>query len=97
MRRLIKIIGLIFSALLLGCSSGSEQADTLENAIIVHCNSEIGQVNKKLFGNNFIGYDPITYEDCTEEYHGYSDFGAGTWDPVRKESVKDVIRLAQEA
>jgi len=96
-RKLVRIIGLIVLVFLLGCSSSLEQANVQDSTITVYYNGEVGQVNKRIFGNNFIGYDPTTYEDWTEEYYGYSDFGAGVWDPGRKESVKDVIGLAQEA
>ena len=65
--------------------------------IDVYCNQELGEVNKKVFGNNFIGYDPMTYENWAKEFYGYSDYGAGIWDPRSKQSVKGVISLAKEA
>ena len=73
-----------------------------EEAIIkVNAKKNISQINKYIFGNNFIGYNPKTYEtwhDWTNrEYYGYSDYGAGIWDPKWKESIKEVIGLAKEA
>lgn len=67
------------------------------NTIAVYFNKEIRKVNNKVLGNNFIAYDPTTYEDCAKEYYGYSDYGAGIWDPKWNESVKEVIDLAKEA
>lgn len=67
------------------------------NVIAVYCNREVGQVNKKVFGNNFLAYDPTTYEDQQDQYYGYSNYGAGVWDPVRKESVENVMNLAKQA
>ena len=63
--------------------------------IDIYCDRELGKVNKKVFGNNFIGYDPTTYENWTKEYYGYSDYGAGIWDPRLKQSVKEAINLAK--
>jgi alpha-N-arabinofuranosidase len=69
-----------------------------DGAITVYCDKTIGFVNKKVFGNNFIGYDPMTIQDWwAKEFYGYSDYGGGVWDPKRKESVKEVIRLARDA
>jgi alpha-L-arabinofuranosidase len=65
--------------------------------INVYYNQELGQVNNKIFGNNFLGYDPMTYEDWSKEYYGYSDFGAGIWDPKQKHAVKETIDLAKGA
>jgi alpha-N-arabinofuranosidase len=72
-----------------GCADSS--------GITVYCDKEIGVVDKKVLGNNFIGYDPMTYEDWAQSYYGYSDYGAGVWNPDKKTSVKEVINLAKEA
>ncbi len=67
-----------------------------ENAVIaIDPDKEIGTVNKKVFGNNLIDYQPASYEDWTKGYYGYSDYGAGIWDPRLKRSVKEVIDLAK--
>jgi alpha-L-arabinofuranosidase len=66
-----------------------------EAMIIVSPDKEMGVINKKVFGNNFVGYDPVTYENWTKEYYGYSDYGAGIWDSKFKKPVKEVIDLAR--
>jgi alpha-L-arabinofuranosidase len=95
--KLIKKIGLIFLILLLGCSSSSEQTNVQDSTITVYYNSEIGRVNKKILGNNFVGYDPVPCKFRDKEYYGHMDYGEGIWDPKRGESVKEVVDLAKEA
>ncbi|HAZ09619.1 MAG TPA: hypothetical protein DCY56_00725 [Candidatus Omnitrophica bacterium] len=68
-----------------------------DNVITIYCDKKIGQVNNKVFGGNFIAYDPKTYENFKGEHYGYSDYGAGIWDPKAKRPVKEVINLAKEA
>lgn len=68
--------------------------DTLIN---IYYKKELGQVNKKVFGNNFIAYDPSTYEDWTSAYYGYSDYGAGIWDAQLGKPVEEAVKLAKEA
>ena len=67
------------------------------NEIAVYCNKELGEVNKKVFGNNFIAYDPATYEDWPQDYYGYSDYGSGVWDAKNNRSVKETVDLAIQA
>ena len=67
------------------------------NVITVYYNKEIGQVNKKVFGNNFVGYDTAPHNPGIPHYYGYADYGSGVWNPTRNESVKEVITLAKEA
>ncbi|MFH1446780.1 MAG: alpha-L-arabinofuranosidase C-terminal domain-containing protein, partial [Chloroflexota bacterium] len=93
----IKKICLIFLVLLLGCSIRSNQANSQDNTITIYYNREIGQVNKKIFGNNFVGGDPVPCKFMDKEYYGHMDYGEGIWDPKRRVSVKDVIDLAKEA
>jgi len=52
-------------------------------------------VNKYVFGNNFIGYDPTTYEKSKDPYYGYSDYGAGVWNAGTAAPVSTVINLAK--
>jgi alpha-N-arabinofuranosidase len=68
-------------------------------SITVSCDKEAGQVNKKVFGNNFIGYDEAPLHEKWPWPPAYEimDYGAGVWDPYHKESVKEVIDLAKEA
>lgn len=69
-----------------------------ENTMIIHFNKTDGQVNRLLFGNNLIAYDPKTYEEHLEsDYYGYSDYGAGIWDAKLKEPAEKVIKLAKDS
>ncbi|MFH0926569.1 MAG: alpha-L-arabinofuranosidase C-terminal domain-containing protein [bacterium] len=72
-------------------------ASAEKSMIIINYDKSIGSLNKKILGNNFIGYDPVTYENSTKERYDYSDFGAGIWDATKYETVKEVIKLAKEA
>lgn len=66
-----------------------------EEAVIeIKTDEEIGGVNKKVFGNNFIGYDPVPCKFMSGEFYGYSDYGAGIWDSQKRAPVKEVIDLA---
>lgn len=87
--KFIALIGLVVIFNHLGTLSAAQ--------IDVYCNYELGEVNKKVFGNNLIGYDPTTYENWVKGYYGYSDFGAGIWDSRKKESVKEVVDLAKDS
>lgn len=67
-----------------------------DNSITVY-NKIIQNTIKNIFGNNLIGYDPVTWESWTKEYYGYSDFGAGIWDPEIRLPIKKVVDFAKEA
>jgi alpha-N-arabinofuranosidase len=95
MNRGIKNIMQIFLILLLLFTSIKVFAE--DNLISIYYDKEIGQINNKVYGNNIIAYDPMTYENWAEEYYGYSDYGAGIWDPKWKQPVKEVVDLAKEA
>ena len=88
------LINILIAVLILACFGTSYAA---ESVITVHCQDELGRVNLEIFGNNLIAYDPSTYEDWGEDYYGYSDYGAGIWDPAAGEAVNQVIELAKEA
>jgi len=87
----------IFVIILLLSFANSRTLYAEENVITVHTGQSIGQVNEKVFGNNLMGYDPSTYEVRNEDYYGYSDYGAGVWDPKWKKPVDEVVQLAKEA
>jgi alpha-N-arabinofuranosidase len=54
-------------------------------------------INDKVFGNNFLGYDPRTYEkDIDHDYYGYSDFGAGLWDYQRRAFAPELVGMARK-
>lgn len=97
MEKLIKKVTLIFLVFLLIDVISFAQIHAQDNAIIVYCDKEMWQINNKVFGNNFIGYDPTTYENRTKPHYAHSDYGAGIWDSKWNESVKEVIDLAKEA
>ena len=67
------------------------------NYVQISYNKEKGIVNKMVFGNNFVGYATTIYDNPTQNYYGYSDYGAGIWDPRRGKSVSEVISLAKGA
>ena len=68
-----------------------------ESVITVYTETETGRINKNVFGNNFLGYDPASYEERHRIYYGLSDYGAGAWDPRQKKPVKEVMDLAKQA
>ena len=93
----VKKINLMLSAILLLGFFNVEFVYAAGNIITVYADREIGRVNKNVFGNNFIGYDPPTYENRNDEYYGYSDYGAGAWDPEQDKPVKEVMDLSKQA
>jgi len=68
-----------------------------ESTISVYCTKEKGKLNRKIFGNNSLGYDPKTYEKNWQfsDYYGFSNYGEGIWDPQLKSSIKNVIISAK--
>ncbi len=68
-----------------------------DNFITVYTDKNRGNIDKKIFGNNVIAYDPTTYENRSDAYYGYSDYGAGIWDSKWQKSNDEVIKLAKEA
>lgn len=68
-----------------------------KTCITVYPNRNKGFVNKKVFGNNFVGYDPVPCKFSDKEYYGHMDYGEGIWNPKRKRPVKEVIDLAKGA
>ncbi len=65
--------------------------------IVVQDISNGKEINKKVFGSNFLGYDPKTYENnCKRNIYSYSDFGSGLWDPIAKQNVQQATNIARE-
>ncbi len=98
---IVKKINLILlAALLLNFFINIKFIYSEENAITVYYKKETGQINKKVFGNNLIGYDPV-YRTSKKQRGKYRDsvmdYGAGAWDPMGNKSVKEVLDLAKEA
>lgn len=68
-----------------------------KNLIEIRYGESLGLVNRRIFGNNMVAYDPTTYEDWDNPYYGYSDFGAGIWDPKLRKNVSELVGLAKGA
>ncbi|GBD95578.1 intracellular exo-alpha-(1-_5)-L-arabinofuranosidase [bacterium BMS3Abin06] len=92
------VLVLFVAILLIFCS---ELAYGEQNIITIFYDRDIGQINKLVFGNSFLGFDA-----CSKHKDGKcpwapnyirQDYGAGVWNPKRNESVKKVIALAKEA
>jgi len=66
-----------------------------EVSITIMPDSVVGIVNPLIFGNNMIAYD-LKHTGKGVGYVGYSNYGAGIWDPVAKKSVAEVITLAKD-
>lgn len=93
------------------CACAQFYAFAEDNVITVFCGREKAQIsqgtmvwpplakaiNKKVFGNNSLGYDTALEYPAKAHYYGHSDFGAGIWDSKWNELVKEVIDLAKEA
>ncbi len=62
----------------------SGQASAEQNSISVFCNEETGKVNKKIFGNNLLGYDPALETKGLNHSNENTDYGSGIWDPQKK-------------
>lgn len=90
------MIKLLISITLFICFSVSELFAG-ENIIRIDTKADMGSMNNKVFGNNFIAYDPKTFEYKRKiNYYGYSDFGSAIWDPDRKNTIPAVIELARK-
>jgi alpha-N-arabinofuranosidase len=90
---------ILFTFNCISCVDGTNIAENFDgtNKIVIDFRNDIGKVNKKLFGNNFVGYDPVLCKFRDKEYYGHMDYGEGIWDPKQGESVKEVVDLAKEA
>jgi alpha-N-arabinofuranosidase len=88
MKLIYLIIAFIFS------NAGFLYADS--SSITVHCNQKIGQVNRKVFGNNYLGHLEV-YGNPPVKYFGSADYGAGVWDPKQKTSVRQTADSAKQA
>jgi len=103
MKSSIKKINIIFILLILilifliSCTYKKVYIYDKDNSITIYCNREIGAINKKVFGNNFLGYEHETKKAELGEGYSSSDFGEGLWDPRRKVLVQGVIDLAKKA
>ncbi len=93
---MIKKIFILFSIIILNsiinlCIYGEAAS------IVVNASSDEGAVNRKVFGNNLLGFDPAIYKQNSRHHYAYSDYGAGIWDPEKHAPDIEVIQLAREA
>ncbi|MBI3465438.1 MAG: hypothetical protein HY000_20640 [Planctomycetes bacterium] len=56
----------------------------------------LGELNRLVFGQNQVAYDPATYQDAPS-HDRFSSYGAGLWDPVAGRPQKTVLELARRA
>jgi alpha-N-arabinofuranosidase len=72
---------------------------SVTNQITIDCTNIIGVVNRKVFGNNCLAHDPsmTTTEPWASNFQGYSDYGAGLWDPNQNGPVQNAIQLVRDA
>lgn len=89
----VLILFLLFSACLIGEAGVFAQ----DARITVNLLLEEGEVNTKIFGINLLGFDPAEYKKNKKNYYGYSDYGAGIWDPEKGAPVEELVQLAKEA
>ncbi|HQO38339.1 MAG TPA: alpha-L-arabinofuranosidase C-terminal domain-containing protein [Candidatus Omnitrophota bacterium] len=85
-----------FIAGIILCACSRAQAGE-RAAIRIHAQKEAGRVSDMVFGANFIGYDPSTYEDWGSDFKGYADYGAGVWDPKQRRPVTEAMELVEKA
>lgn len=64
--------------------------------IEVNPNDIVGPVNPLIFGTNMIAYEPSTFEVRSEPYYGYSNYGAGIWNPDTLEVNAEAAAYAKE-
>lgn len=76
---------------------GNLDAFAEKTGIFINPAKVLGPVNRKVFGNNFLGYGPAPHETPDKEHYACSDYGAGIWDPMLKRSVEDVVDLARNS
>jgi len=91
-RKICKLILGLFLFSVVNVAFGKE-----ENIIAVWCDKEIGEVNKKVFGNNFLGFDVSYHKGKAIHHYGHCNYGAGLWDGKFGEPVDEPIKLAKEA
>ncbi len=89
----IKFLRLISVLLIIVSGTKSYSADRI--SITINPDITTGIVNPLIYGNNMIGYH-LMHTGKAEGFVGYSNYGAGIWDPDTKKSVAKVITLAKD-
>lgn len=64
--------------------------------ILVDTDNAIGEINPRVFGTHVLGYDPSTIYKGKRLWTGYSNYGAGIWDPGAMQPVPEVITLLND-
>jgi alpha-N-arabinofuranosidase len=83
-----KLTALLIVLLALSFHEGISFAEDIK--IEVMSDKVIGKINPLIRGNAMIGYYPRG-----KDYKGYSNHGAGIWDPEKKRPVTEVVNLAK--
>jgi len=91
-----RISGFFFFTFILAILFTNDLVWAANNSITVYYSEEQGVVNRNIFGNNLLGYDPATYEGWADGYYGFSDYGAGIWDPQNNIPVEEVVNHARD-
>ncbi|HEC92064.1 MAG TPA: hypothetical protein ENI51_03585, partial [Candidatus Atribacteria bacterium] len=97
MRKKMRLTRVLLTFVFLFLSVSSEGGKRNGNIIVVWCDKEIGEVNKKVFGNNFLGFDVSYRKGKAIHHYGHCNYGAGLWDGKFGEPVDEPIKLAKEA
>lgn len=98
--RLISFLAITFMLFCItSCDNGAKikRKFKSDSSIVINFKKDIGIVKKKLFGNNFVGGDPVSCKFMNKRYYGHMDYGEGIWNPKQKVPVKEVVDLAKKA
>ena len=64
-------------------------------SITIHVDHEIGRVSPLVFGANQLSYD-LDYKRKGRIQTGYTNYGAGVWDPEKRRPEPEVLDLARQ-
>lgn len=94
MQKIFKLLLINFLALLLSSSSLA-----FNNNILIQIDPNVTAHSQLLLGSNFVGHDPGTYESGAKPntYVGYSNYGAGAWNPAEQKPWPATLLLAKNA
>jgi len=72
-------------------------AQSANNTTIVYCLKTKDTINRKIFGNNLLSYNPKTYEqNRVADYWGHEDYGTGAWDGKWAKPIDEAVALLKE-
>jgi alpha-N-arabinofuranosidase len=92
----MKIVAPIFFSLLIVLFLG-KYSQGGDNIVTVFCSKEEGFVNKNVMGTNIMGNVTRDRRNINRVFREFSDYGAGIWNPVLKQTNEVMIRLAKNA